>query len=553
MRKKFVLVFGMFFLMAIVLFGFDFLSAQEVSFCCERLKSGPWCQNAPKSECATSEELKSSPTSCESTGYCKLGTCSNVREGTCLPNTPKVVCENEGGQWYDSPRDEVPQCRLGCCLIGDQAAFVTQSRCLKMSSDYELKTNFRTDIQSEVECIASATPEAKGACVFEGEFDRDCKFMKKSECQEIEGEFHQNLLCSNPVLNVNCGPSKQTTCLEDRDEVYFLDSCGNLANVYDADKVNDQKYWDEITAPDCDVTDYAKCGNCNYFRGSTCVSEKDADGRKAEVGDNVCRSLECNYNENTYQHGETWCGVPTDDDLTKNPGGRHFRFICYDGEVSIEPCAEYRQEVCIGNHANEEVAFKNAACRVNRWRDCYSQDNKEACEDTDIRDCEWLEGVSVLRDENVGLGLVVDEIGKLVPREIVIDEGSGKIEEGGGGVEATCVPEHPPGFDFWNEGDAIETCQIANTHCVVKYKKGLFGGDDAWEVDKERTVILCLNEKGELEEGWAKEFENLCLNLGDCGISPNYIGQEGGHKRNDLFETLGKLGSSDEEEEGNEE
>jgi hypothetical protein len=84
--------------------------------CCEQTTSGAFCQNVPSSECKPGS--RQVPTSCESTSYCKAGTCYDSTEGTCLDNTPQLVCNANGGVWSE---ETPPQCSLGCCILGDQA------------------------------------------------------------------------------------------------------------------------------------------------------------------------------------------------------------------------------------------------------------------------------------------------------------------------------------------------------------------------------------------------------------------------------------------------
>jgi len=139
----------------------------EVSYCCEKTIGGAWCQNALEEQCSieidpfTNTPYKKVPASCEATSYCKLGTC--ISEGDCMENTPERRCDKElGGYWEGKDADEIPQCKLGCCLIGDQAAFVTQTRCKKLSAVYGLQTNFRTDLTNELVCIASTMSDVKG-------------------------------------------------------------------------------------------------------------------------------------------------------------------------------------------------------------------------------------------------------------------------------------------------------------------------------------------------------------------------------------------------------
>ena len=466
----------------------------ENNYCAEKTIGGAWCQDVPLEE--VDQDFRFAPTSCESTSYCRLGTCVDSQEGTCMENSPQKVCEepvggNEGGGvWFNAEADEVLQCSLGCCLLEDQAAFVTQTRCKQLSSLYGLETNYRTDIQSEVACISSATASVEGACVFEKEFERTCRLVTQSECQEIgvsggldensSVEFFENRLCSDEVLGTNCGPSKKTTLVEGKDEIYFVDTCGNLANIYDSEKQKDKNYWKEIVGKveSCGFgegnANSATCGNCDYFSGSTGKKyERGIDSTSPIFGDYICRDLSCEFKGEDFQHGETWCDVSSENEENL-PGSRYHRLVCYNGDVSVESCADFRQEVCIQDEVNE---FKTAACRVNKWQDCTSQGSQKDCENTDKRDCSWFSG-------------------------------SG---------EEKCVPKFAPGFDFWqSEGDAESLCSLASNNCVVKYEKGIFG--DGFE---------CVENCDCLEDSWGDEQNNLCLALGDCGAITNYKGHDG--------------------------
>ena len=103
--KKTILIF----VFAIFLFSFVNFVDAETSFCCEKLDNGAWCMNAPEEDCDPG--FRKAPTSCESTSYCKLGTCVNPQEGTCMENTPEKVCTDNGGFWKDEPADEISRCR----------------------------------------------------------------------------------------------------------------------------------------------------------------------------------------------------------------------------------------------------------------------------------------------------------------------------------------------------------------------------------------------------------------------------------------------------------
>ncbi|MFH1801285.1 MAG: hypothetical protein ABH804_00410 [archaeon] len=503
--KKIFLLTALILLLAVPVFV-----SGEVSYCCEKTTSGDWCLNAPLEKC--DDNFRKIPASCEATSYCRLGCCYNSREGTCMPNTPQKTCEDKGGVWDGNAECDIPQCSLGCCLIGDQTSFVTQVRCKRLSSLYGLETNFRTDITSEVMCILSAVSDVKGACVYEKEFEKTCEFITKKDClekidEELGAEFHEGYLCSAESLGTNCGASKKTTCVEGKDEVYFVDTCGNLANIYDASKINSAEYWTKvyIKSDSCGSgssnANSATCGNCDYYLGSTCKEYKRGTDRAPNYGDNICRDLGCEYKGVRYEHGETWCAggehgnegvsviiseseeVP--DAKTENlPGSRYFRMICYNNEISVEPCADFRQEVCIESEVN---GFSTAACRVNMWQDCSTQTTESDCGNTDRRDCMWK-----------------------------------PVEIGGVVMNLSCFPKYSPGFNFWEAGgDAESTCSQSNSICVVKYEKqkGIFGvGEGNWN---------CIENCHCLGEGFKDSMNNVCTALGDCGVKVNYIGVEG--------------------------
>jgi hypothetical protein len=538
---------------AFVVSTLDSVSAQEVSYCCEKTKSGAWCQNAPIEQCDTTNNLKALPTSCESTSYCELGWCFDSQEGICMENSPERVCELEGGVWEKKKESgEIPlQCTLGCCLVGDQAAFVTQVRCKKLSANLGLETNFRQDITDEVECVAQAQASDVGACVFEREFERTCKFTTKGDCNEIGGQvegditnittgvtFHKDFLCSAEELGTSCGPTKDTICIDGKDEVYFKDSCGNQANIYDASRINDKSYWrmivpkDESCNPTDDNSNSKSCGNCNYFLGSLCKNyDSGKDKARPTEGDYICRNLDCNFEGQTYKHGETWCadapGIENSD-----PGSRHFRMLCFNSDVTVEACADFRNEVCLQSEVN---GFRNAQCRVNIWRDCYAQTNQDDCENEDVRDCVWNDEYELASPYAIpGQGTIEEVETERARISGVSDSGVPQATEfqspitgaflgifgnddenddsNNGGA---CFPKYPPGFNFYESSEGNDICALANYECVVKYDKKLIG-------EKK-----CIENCDCLSEEFEDERNKMCVSLGDCGNSVNYLGHEG--------------------------
>ncbi len=512
-NKKIVLILGI-----ILLAGLAFaqqsgtpnnpnLGNQVATVCCEQTNTGAFCQNVPSSECKPGSRQVA--TSCESTSYCKAGTCYDSTEGTCLDNTPQLVCNANGGVWS---QEEPPQCSLGCCVLGDQSAYVSLVRCKRLSSYLGLETNYDTSVTSELACIEKVQQQEVGACVYEFEFEKTCKFGTRAECNTqtgnaslVGGTFYAGKLCSAEELGTICGPSTKTTCVDGKDGVYFVDTCGNPANIYDASKLEDQLYWSTVISPDeaCSPgstnAGSSSCGNCDYLQGSICRSENDA-GKSPTYGDYICADLNCRntQNGNSYKHGESWCvnsdaGGQGNSDNTV--GSRFYKHICINGEEVLEQCEDYRAEECIEDKIGD---FSQAACKVNRWQDCVNQQDQRSCENEDVRDCNWEEGV-------------------------LLQSLSGNNSASGNVVTGTCFPENKPGFNFWEDTESSKLCALASETCIVKFEEDLFGGqqkivsgEECWDRNKDGV-----------SDGWVKKKLAICEKLGDCGNSLNWIGQEG--------------------------
>ncbi len=484
-----------FFIALIVLTSLTIGQVANPTVCCEQTKSGLFCQDVPQSECKS--DSKQLPTSCESTSYCKTGVCYDSNEGTCMDKTPQLVCNTNGGVWNEiSP----PQCDLGCCILGDQAAFVSLVRCKKLSGFLGLKTNYNREINSEVECVLTASSQEKGACVYDFEFERTCKFSTRFECSQgvedakIKGEFFPGKLCSAEELGTKCGPTRDTTCVPGKDEVYFADSCGNPANIYDASKLSDKDYWSnfkskiEACGSNSANSNSPSCGNCNYLLGSYCRQSETSTAR-ATYGDNICADLNCKNTQNgkSYKHGESWCVYNDEGSTNKGVnavGSRFFKHICINGEEVLEQCADFRQEECIEDKIETSLGnFAQAACMVNRWQDCTTQDNKNDCENIDRRDCLWKSNTQLFIK--------------------------------GAANDGACLPKNPPGLKFWEGEEAKGTCSQGNAQCIVTFEKDLFGGEK------------CEKNCECLDASWAKQRADICVSLGDCGPNINWVGDEG--------------------------
>src|SRR3989344_5141113 len=318
--KRVIMIFTALLLIVI----FSFLVSAQVLGCAEKTTAGAWCQQVTEAETATG--FSWAATSCSQTQYCKTGTCVNENTGGCTSNTPKSVCENTGGKWENKDKNEIPECKLGCCILGQEVAFVNVPACQQLATDYGVDVDFREDINSQSQCFSLDTTPEEGACVLEkaitpesapsGFFENlfggenpasettlkiDCVRTTQSGCSSLNGDFRKGLLCSAQGLS-DCAKSQETK-LED-DKVYFKDTCGNKANIYDSSMFANTNYWEEIQDPKCSVgsTPSSTCGDCSYRLGTIGAEYKSGEAgmptASPKYGNNVCRDLSCFYDTN---------------------------------------------------------------------------------------------------------------------------------------------------------------------------------------------------------------------------------------------------------------
>ena len=568
-----------------IIFGEEgFVSAiGEQRFTCMRTTSGAICQEFSEiSECNAVCEQDCLPTSSGSLTDCKIGICFDPIEGTCQENSPGFECGSNGGEWSQADED-VSECRQGCCVLGEQTLFVTETQCSRLGAARGLEEDFIIN-SNRVSCWQQSSSLEIGACVFEARGETTCRFVTKDECIGILGDsilafnnFHANTLCSKPSINPNdntvslCEPTDHVDCATEanKDEIYWFDSCGNRENIFEgSNNFQKEQAWNnglvKQKADSCGVGEEnigsETCGNCNYLLGSFC-RPVESDGTKPTYGENVCQSLNCVDDEGKERiHGESWCVSdatsnfdPVESNVneyidtlindavqkiksktevensffqgTGNPvGSRFYRKLCVNGEIIVEPCADFRQEECIENTRETSFGpFTEAACRVNRWQDCTAQKLKLDCENNDVRDCQWLDGIEYTLMGGVASGSTPE--GATGEEATAAGSGAGlagigqalKEIKSGDRELGACIPRHAPGLNFWTEGEAAGICAQANAVCPVTYEKGLLGDD--WECVEH---CECL-PGGELELKRAQ----LCMAMGDCGPKTNFVGAKG--------------------------
>jgi len=421
------------------------------NFLCCKIKNGTDCQYRPQTECDLN--LRNSPTECKNTDFCKEGCCYSSRTGWCNEKTPKRVCENEGGAWTAEEACNIPQCQRGCCILGSNALWAYPGECSAKARAFGIQPDFRTDVASEVECIFLTEKDVEGACVYEEDFIKTCKFTTQESCERMRGYFYKNVFCSDSGLETNCEAHEHASCLEGKESVYWFDSCGNKENIKE---------------------------ECSIFVGTICGQVE---------GEYKCKSIDCKAKDGkNRKNGESWCSYDgTIGNGRDVAGSRHVRHVCFMGEERIEPCADYRNEICVQDDADigNGKKFSEAACRVNNWRSCLEYsisddagERSEKCNENP--DC-MTKGVNV-NDFNFDI----------------------------------CVPRYPPGFDLTNEAggeDANAVCGIASQTCTVIYIKDWKG--------KCKCEMNCDCRK----EGFTNQMNELCTTMGDCGAYVNIAGE----------------------------
>ena len=475
--------------------------------CCPETNDGNICQDVPSDY----EECKDSllPTSCEQVSSCKLGCCFDEQEGLCSSNSPKQRCEQDTGKLKDNSACNILECRLGCCVLGNEAQYITENRCEKLSSFHGSEFDYRQEV-SELECLNTGKTQTQGACVLEvednGNIVKSCEFTTQQKCLQRTGNslnFYENSLCTNPELKTICQPTKNTVCAEGKDEVYFVDSCGNIANIYDSTKVDDKDYWSKVVSKGNSCSVQGKnCGNCNYPENK-CFKYRQGEDEKLEHGDFTCRNLNCEdapdmidalgklIEKKDRKNGESWCVYDSYIGEGKDVvGSRHFKYYCYEGEVKNEPCADFRQEICT---ESKDDSLTNAECRINRWRECLDinsmteSSEKKIDYNEMIQECEGTLDCYVQNTD-------VDEQFKF----------------------SMCIPQYPTGFDLNDNlrGElAKQTCAMASQDCIVVYVKTMSGWKCALNCDCESSKFT-------------QQMNDLCIGLGDCGGYINILGKE---------------------------
>jgi len=453
----------------------------DVKGCC--LEPGKSCEDDVDADVCDGENDLFNPTSCSGAWFCDGGCCYDSESGTCDNNVYESACDAVRESWEGVSCDNLAECEEGCYILGDAIpCFDTEGHCEGIARDrgFEDSVELRGGVGEE-ECIRTFEVLGEGACVL---YSGGCKFGSGDSCPGSVGEFSEGKYCS-AVSGSGCEKTDNTMCVDGKDDVYYVDSCGNEAGV----------------AEDCD----------RFEKGTACASAL-LDGMSDEVdGDFYCRDTSCEFGDKDYDHGESWCSyegkVGDGDDVV---GSRHWRYVCNDGEVEYGGCDDRREKICVQNFlkGEEGEGRVEATCVNNEWRDCLEY-NDEENEEKVVEDC--VEN-PFCEMRNVIPGVTTNKGPFGIPMTTDVSFSF-----------SICGPKYPAGFDLLaGEGEDFRDTE--------EYKEDVCGRGSATctyvmeDSSKLHSDWKCVENCGCKKAEFAEQMNEVCAGLGDCGGYVNYVG-----------------------------
>jgi hypothetical protein len=529
-------------IIAVLAFVVLFSGTASAVFCCEKTVDlqlsvsgyqGGYCQQVDDANSCDSAFGKA-PTSCDQTTYCQAGICIDDSAGECS-RTERATCLASSGtsvEFSTADISTIDRCQEGCCIIGDTVSFGTETQCKQIAEREGVDTNFREDLDSAA-CFSLDLVRQKGACVRKVGFEKQCSVETKEKCNTItDAIFYNGLLCSAPGISDAIKPAEPKTICGDDGKVYFTDSEGNIANIYDAskdgkgsDNANEVRdYWTYLKEPECEVgfdsngRPVSNCGACQYRLGTVCSKYDSSSALSYAMpasaptsGNNVCRAMSCKDEKGIiYNHAETWCasgedapgtypsipnlidfGVRNNTDIESNstsynlPGSEYYQLRCWDGEIIPDACGAgnegARAKICSESYIEtngEEGTQKNAfnvnsdfsvgVCRANNWELCPGMNDSISCENPEL-DCKWIHGYRYS---------ITDIRQQFLGDPNELPESGWQLNEDGdyaafgtADEQGSCVPLFAPAFNFWNsQSTGAASCATGTVVTAALYE-----------------------------------------------------------------------------------
>ncbi len=516
------------------------------SGCCKETISGAICQDmllVDKNVCKT--DLIG--TGCGVVSECQRGCCYDSDSGICSLNSPRENCISNDGKWDASTTCEIPECQIGCCIMGDGASMMTTRECSRVSGELKLEKNFKP-LDSRGSCDSYAELTDEGACLSQSDDfskQKNCIFTTKANCNGENQEFKKGYLCTSKELGTNCALTEKTTCFNDK--VYFIDSCENRANIYDSFKGKNQTYWEKVVLPSNSCSGPADfCGNCQYNEGSICAKYIFGTSLvKPQMGNNVCKNLNC---VNGRKHGESWCVSDStfpDESISNSVGSRSYVATCFEGEIRLDGCADFNQEICIENK-DSSTKKSEAMCIINDWRSCIYANDADSYSKVESK-CSSLPQCIMFNDIEGN-----EKYANLPGFKEIDNELQGRAGDVGKGMNEImtyCVPRFTPGYQFWTStssassggrltssagygGSLSETnslCGLGTFTCIshIETTSSMAGGSSSVDKENPECNWQAVDQTKQKVSLMMDGLNDRCRSLGSCGIQYNVQGELG--------------------------
>ncbi len=489
--------------------------------CCEKTKDGEYCTEADTIEDCDSTYDYDEDVNCENTGLERCtseGICMDTENIVC--NTPsQVACDDYELEWDSSYTkcSDKPNWEYGCCVINGHTDYIREIECMRDTPN-EDEMEFDSSIDGNA-CEEIENAGDKGACV---DSSGNCDYpVTREDCGDEQ--FFNSTDCTNESLTsygVFCEDSGEFSCcgertgcdLVDSEDVFKIDTCGNIM---------------EELAEDCKKKEEI-CG--------------------AVDGEYTCRSLNCDVDgdgeyggKEDMKNGESICYY----DSLSAPGAEHWKKSCINGEISWDIESSGRNKICVQNTTIDPVTgeeTRKAYFIPNYAEECFaltSRYNEQLNNDT-----KELFGSN--KEKSLANGAPNDELWKLVAenrRELnnscsdnpycyfqsnyinSYNEDSERTKGSAFYDMGVCLPKYPKNetncdimklyapLVFYNPRDGTNRLQAVVNWGIFDDKPGNSDGNKLENLDE-----------------FFNEMNLYCTQIGDCGYSENYLGNEGDKK-----------------------
>lgn len=481
-------------------------SAEDFGCCIETVQ-GAKCVQTTQTECLSGKWNQG--TNCQD--ICKIGCCIDS-QGVCSQNAISAYCPVPPALDFkvgDTKCEQSPLCQEGCCTKGIYKFWSTNITCFGQGGVWD------ENVPDEVTCLEQASQEQYGCC----KSYAGCEYITGLECTTKSGTFSANQACYD-IPSCDCTLGSTGKCVDGYSDLYKEDSCGNVyINLPPLDSCSSRGEYCNPKTNECES------GNCtNIFKN------------------NVNGQFAPQVSTETAKNGDAWCVYDTALDLgngTAPMGSRHWRVYCLNGVQHIDPCDDYRQEVCTemqcvpnGNTAlsgqicvsqsTESLCVsagclwlpnKQAYCVTNNWRNCYNITDEKQCNEDGS--CFWW--TDFARQQNYTLNdpsllnilnTVTNTNWKIFVNNSYVD---GQSKRNSPDVPI-CLPIYPPGLD-----DGFATTE--NREAICSMGSNICQYEEEWWGAGKKTNAECRTDE------WRIFSAQECKSLGDCGTWVNWVGQ----------------------------